>query len=142
MKQEIKDYECPYCHEHFIMTRGKFSGHIKYCDANPKSKENRENDKKRAIERHNKFIEERNKTIKEYNFKCKTCGKEYILNLSDYDFEHHNYSDYCSYSCSHSHKHTIESKKKISEAVKNSQKYKDNLNKIRSKKLDVYKLIN
>ena len=133
MKQEIKDYECPYCHEHFIMTRGKFSGHIKYCDANPKSKENRENDKKRAKERHNKFIEERNKTIKEYNFKCKTCGKEYILNLSDYDFEHHNYSDYCSRSCANTRIHSDETKLKISNGLKNSEKFNEYFNKIKSK---------
>ena len=99
MKQEIKDYECQYCHNHFKMTRGGFSNHIRYCKDNPNSEKNR----KLTSLKQKLFLEKQKQldkeTEKEYTFICENCKKKYKLILSDKQYNNHKYSNFCSLSC-------------------------------------------
>ena len=99
MKQEIKDYECPFCHNHFMTTRGGFSNHIRYCNNNPKSKLNRQLTGLRQKQALNNKKQLEKSTKKNYTFVCKECSKQYDLILSDKQYYNHNYSDFCSISC-------------------------------------------
>ena len=103
MKQEIKDYECQYCHNHFITTRGGFSNHIRYCKDNPKSIKNRLDTSNKQKEYLLKIKNEQELTRKERILICKKCGKEYRLNLTDKEFNNHKYSDFCSINCARSY---------------------------------------
>ena len=93
MKQEIKDYECPYCHKHFLMTRGGLSNHIRWCEDNPKSKINKEHLIEIYKIKHQQYLENLEKQKKEYN--------------------KGNYSKYCCKSCANTRHHSEETKEKI-----------------------------
>ena len=138
MKQEIKDYECQYCHNHFLMTRGGFSNHIRWCKNNPKYEENLNKEKERLQLKHQQYLEEIKKNKKEYKFNCKECGKEYSLKLTENEYKKGYYSKYCSKKCSHTRHHSEETKEKISNGIKNSEKYQNNLQYIRSKNLEIF----
>ena len=99
MKQEIKDYECPYCHNHFIMKRGGFSNHMRYCKDNPNSNNNRLQNSIKQKEYLTKQKELEKETEKEYIFICKECGQQYTLILTDKQYNNHKYSNFCSLSC-------------------------------------------
>lgn len=58
MKQEIKEYICPFCGEKFICNRNKFSYHKRTCIKNPNYEYNLEKIKKSKELRHQKFIDE------------------------------------------------------------------------------------
>lgn len=60
-------------------------------------------------------INENNKTV--YTFKCKNCGKEYTLMLTDKDYIKGNYSKYCSRSCANRRILSDKTKDKISRAM-------------------------
>lgn len=55
---------------------------------------------------------------KEYIFKCKKCGEEYKLYLTEYELKSGRYSKHCSRQCANSHKVSEETKNKISSAIK------------------------
>ena len=74
MKQEIKDYECPYCHKHFLMTRGGLYNHIRWCEDNPKSKINKEHLIEIYKIKHQQYLENLENQKKEYIFYCKECN--------------------------------------------------------------------
>jgi len=57
-------------------------------------------------------------TRKERKLICKKCGKEYVLNLTDKEFENKKYSKFCSKSCASSRPHSNETKEKIRNSVK------------------------
>lgn len=118
MKQEIKEYECPYCHKHFLMKRGGFSNHMRYCKDNPNSNY----EKQKISIKQKQFLEKQKQldkeTEKEYTFICKECKKEYKLILSDKQYKKHKYSNFCSVSCarkyaSHYVKHDLKEVKCI-----------------------------
>lgn len=99
MKQEYKDYECPYCHEHFYMKRGGFSNHMRYCKSNPNS----ENNKKQLSIKQKEYLQNHKQELKEYIFKCKNCSSEYKLLLTENQYNKNNYSKFCSIHCSRSY---------------------------------------
>ena len=136
MKQEIKDYECPYCHKHFLMTRGGLSNHIRWCEDNPKSKINKEHLIEIHKIKHQQYLENLEKQKKEYTFYCKECGKEYKLKLTENEYNKGNYSKYCCKSCANTRHHSGETKEKISNSLKNSEKYQNNVQKDRKKNLN------
>ena len=61
------------------------------------------------------YINENNKSL--YTFKCKGCGKEYTLLLSDREYNKGNYTKYCSRSCANKRILTDETKNKISKTL-------------------------
>ena len=130
MKQEIKDYECPYCHNHFLMKRGGFSNHLRWCKENPKYEENLNKEKQRLQLKHQQYLENKEKNKKEYKFNCKECGKEYILKLTDKQFEEGKFSKFCSRSCANTRHHSDETKQKIKESLNKSKTRKQYLEKI------------
>lgn len=99
MKQEFKDYECPYCHNHFIMKRGGFSNHMRYCKDNPNSNNNKLQNSIKQKEYLAKQKELEKETEKEYIFICQECGQQYTLILTDKQYNNHKYSNFCSLSC-------------------------------------------
>lgn len=138
MKQEIKDYECPYCHNHFLMKRGGFSNHLRWCKENPKYEENLNKEKQRLQLKHQQYLENKEKNKKEYKFNCKECGKEYSLILTENDYNKGNYSKYCCRSCSNVRHHTKETKEKISKGIKTSIKYLNNVQNRRKNNLEIF----
>jgi len=107
MKQEIKEYICKYCGEIFVGTRGGFSNHLRFCKMNPNQYPPKQ-----------KYKEVKQQT-NIYKLKCKLCGKEYELELTESQYNKNNYSKFCSRSCANTRKHTIESKQKISDGLHN-----------------------
>ena len=91
-------YKCKYCGKEFERI-SSLGGHISCCKFNP-------NNKKPQIEK------------KIYKLFCKKCGKEYKLELTEKQFNSNKYSKFCSRSCSNSHVHSEDTKKKISNGVK------------------------
>lgn len=122
-------YKCKYCSKEFENPY-QLAAHISMCKMNPKYKENLE---KRKIKKSKKEIQENRINSNPYKYKykerkliCKKCGKEYILVLTDKQFDESKYSKFCSRSCANSRQHSEETKKKISNRVKNSEKYQIN----------------
>lgn len=99
MKQEIKDYECQYCHEIFHMTRGGFSNHLRYCKLNPNSDLN----KKQLSLKQKEYLEKHKQIKNEYILYCKECGKEYKLFLTEKQYNNGKYSKFCSIFCARKH---------------------------------------
>lgn len=127
-------YICEYCKKEFKTIRGLF-GHKGHCKLNPNNteeklykryKENSQKSAKTIIEKNKIRRKVEEATRKERKLICKKCGKEYILNLTDKEFENGKYSKFCSRSCANSRQHSEETKKKIGNHVKNSEKYKIN----------------
>ena len=110
MNQEIKEYICKYCGEKFVGTRGGFSNHLRFCKMNtneypPKQK-------------HKEIKQQRNI----YKLKCKLCGKEYELELTESQYNKGNFKKFCSRSCANTRKYTEQQKQHIKEG---RQKYLD-----------------
>ena len=131
MKQEIKDYECPYCHKHFLMTCGGLSNHIRWCEDNPKSKINKEHLIEIYKIKHQQYLEKIENEKQEYTLYCKECGKEYKLKLTEKQYNKNQYSKYCCKFCAHTRHHSKETKEKISKSICTSKKYLDNVQKLR-----------
>lgn len=103
------------------------SYHSRTCELNPNREHNLQVLKDNA-EKTNKVQKERKeKNLKEHihthNLKCKKCGKEYSISIHDNLFYKGLYSHYCSASCRNSRPMSEETKKKISEGVKSSEKF-------------------
>lgn len=108
MKQEIKEYICKYCGEKFIGTRGGFSNHLRFCKMNPNEYPSKQ--------KHKETKQERNI----YKLKCKLCGKEYELELTESQYNKGNFTKFCSKSCANTRKYTEEQKQRIKQGM---QKY-------------------
>ncbi len=108
MKQEIKEYICKYCGEKFIGTRGGFSNHLRFCKMNPNEYPPKQ--------KHKETKQERNI----YKLKCKLCGKEYELELTESQYNKGNFTKFCSKSCANTRKYTEEQKQRIKQGM---QKY-------------------
>lgn len=110
MKQEIKEYICKYCGEKFVGTRGGFSNHLRFCKMNPNEYPSKQKQKETKQQ----------KNI--YKLKCKLCGKEYELELTESQYNKGNFTKFCSRSCANTRKYTEEQKQHIKEG---RQKYLD-----------------
>ena len=114
MKQDMQEFECPYCKETFYMKRGGFSNHMRYCKYNPNVNINRKNNKLMGQKMHLNYINSKN----EYTFICEHCGKEYKLKLTEDEFNKKKYTKFCSRSCANARHHSLETKQKISKSIK------------------------
>ena len=126
-------YKCQYCGKEFNNIYG-LAGHTSHCKLNPNyNKEKREKQQKKAaiaanLAKINK-AKEIEATRKERKLICKKCGKEYILNLTDKEFDNEKYSKFCSRSCANSRQHSEETKRKISQSIKETFKNHPELHK-------------
>lgn len=109
--QIIKNYKCPYCNNIFLMKRGGFSNHMRYCDDNPNALNNKLQLSIKQKEYLSKQKQLDKETEKEYTFNCKECGNEYKIILSDKQYNNHKYSEFCSISCARSNASKKASKK-------------------------------
>ena len=111
-------FVCKYCGKEFP-THQKLGGHISCCSKNP----NYENRIKNISEARKKYADSRI-----YKFVCEVCGNEYELKLSKNDYSKGKYRKTCSRKCAHiksvENRNYEEINSKISEAVKNSEKFK------------------
>lgn len=94
---KIIDYEKPQ----------QFGAHITNCEKNPNLQKIRE---KASLNRKIDRLE--------YSFVCLKCGEKYQIILKKTDFEKGKYSKYCSRKCSNKKNHSDETKKKISNSIK------------------------
>lgn len=122
-------YKCKYCEKEF--EKGyQLAAHISMCNMNPNYKENLEKRKIKKTKEELKELRIKSNPYK-YQYKerklfCKKCGKEYILNLTDKQFDSGKYTKFCSRSCANSRQHSEETKQKISNSVKNSEIFQQN----------------
>lgn len=124
---------CPYCNKDFEMTKRSFANHMKYCDENPKVKENlRLYGKKTSKATGDKIRQktEENEVRLKGEFKyfevtCERCGNHFKVKEREFLFpEREHY--FCSRSCAnhnHNTKHSDEARKKMSDKVR--QWYKE-----------------
>lgn len=122
---------CEYCGKEFEKWQS-LSAHKRHCRKNPNFNEEEYKKKNKEIgQKSGNTIKQQN-LLKEENIKkerkliCQKCGKEYILNLTDKEFNKGNYSKFCSRSCANSRQHSEETKKKISDGIKKSEKFQIN----------------
>lgn len=127
-------YKCEYCGKEFEKLQS-LSAHKGHCKLNPNNteeklkkryKETSLKGSKTIIENHKIKFQQEELTRKERKLVCQRCGKEYILNLTDKEFENNKYSKFCSRSCANTRQHSKETKKKISDGIKKSEIYKTN----------------
>lgn len=78
---------------------------------------------------------------KKFTVRCKHCGKEFTVIEDEVKFPIKGDKYFCSSFCSHSRVISSETKEKIGKGVKNSEKYKEGLERKHAKYLDRYELI-
>jgi len=95
---------CPHCKQSFLGGRS-FGAHITNCKLNPNRLSRIEKAKSK-------------KTIQkiEYKLSCIKCGSEYVVYVSEKDFNNKKYKSHCSRKCANSHLRTDESKLKSSKS--------------------------
>jgi len=103
---------CKYCKKEYSDDSGRsFSSHVGSCKMNPASKEKFKKGAATTLAKNKRTI---------YYFKCKKCNKEYELLLPLKLFNRGKYRKYCCRSCANTRKPSKETKKKISNSVKNN----------------------
>ena len=119
-------FKCKYCDKEFEKSTA-MAGHISHCEKNPnkdkncKSWQNSFNKISKTIKEKNvqyKQLHPEKYIIQEYKCNCEKCGKEYVINVTQDQFEKGMYKKRCSSSCAHSRIHTNETKEKISKSTK------------------------
>ena len=80
-KQQI----CPYCNRDIIGNYQRYGAHIGICKLNPNYQVAIEKRRQTQLIKSNR---------KDYIFNCKKCNTEYILNLTQYQYEHNKYKKY------------------------------------------------
>ena len=92
----IETFECPYCHEQLVMNKRQYANHIRWCKANPKYQEIRDNMINKIKENNDKV---HNSLFHDHVLKCEICGNEYTINISDRNFNAGRYRKTCSDEC-------------------------------------------
>lgn len=136
-------FKCKFCNREFEKLTA-LAGHISHCKENPNKKRTEEvwqNAGKKASHtlnerhKHYKQLHPEKYIIQEYKCNCEKCGKEYIVNITQEQYEKGKYKKNCSRSCANGHIISEETKKKISDGVKNSEIFKNSI----SKQYKIYK---
>lgn len=111
----MKEYKCKYCGKVFNSANA-IGGHTTYCKENP----NREKNCKICSNAQKTYVSNTHRPkspIYEYKCTCEKCGTEYIVNITQSQFDKGKYPKYCSSSCSHSRPQTNETREKIRNSV-------------------------
>ena len=115
MNNSEQKYVCPFCGKEF-KNIGRLNKHINRCVYNPN-----------LNIRYRKYLNKKMDADEEYSYlhklikmtlKCDKCNNEYTIECTLKDFDINNYSHYCSIKCRNGHKHTENTKTKISESLK------------------------
>lgn len=136
-KEPAKVFICKWCGKEIIGTHhNKLIAHQQYCEKNPKSKIRRERsqlggkragqilkDKWKQIKESDEWIQYHVLT-KNFEFVCKTCKNTYFLNLTQEEFDKHQYSEFCSTICSHSYSSKYVNSENIKLGMAKSEKVK------------------
>ena len=93
MCMEICENKCPHCGEILTMNKRSFANHVRWCKSNP-----RYNDILLSTIEKQKLT--RPSSVKNRIFNCGVCGKEYVVNCSDYIFNKNLFRKTCSDICS------------------------------------------
>lgn len=123
-------YNCKYCGKEFEK-HYSLAAHVSMCNQSPNYDENR---KKRSIRQKGQFKltqkminEHPEKYIKkDFIINCPKCGKEFIITCNQNTYDKGKYKHYCSRKCANSHIVSDETKLKIGNGVKTSEKFKVN----------------
>ena len=132
----MKTFNCKHCGKEFITENrsdiGKFIYHQKFCEKNPDRQKNIDSRKRGSITM-NRKVNQRNhenrinmeSTRRPRTFNCKRCNKEYVLNLTDHEYEKFiepnsksKLSRYCSPYCAHVRNISENTKKSISDKLR------------------------
>lgn len=112
--EDNKKHICKFCNKEFNSGQS-LGAHIIHCSKNPNSYQ-----KDFSLRKKEKF--EKNNPLKEYKLICLVCGKEYILQIRQNQFNEGNYRKTCCSSCAHKlsllHTNLEEKNKKISDSLK------------------------
>lgn len=139
-------FKCKFCGREFEKSVS-LAGHVSHCKENLNKKRTKEAYKKWSIHGLDVYKENRKKykelhpekyVINEYRCNCEKCGKEYIVNITKEQFEKGNYKKNCSRSCANGHRVSEETKQKISNGVKNFNKFNDKIARVTSKNIVQY----
>ena len=115
MNNSEQKYVCPFCGKKFENV-GRLNKHINRCVYNPN-----------LNIRYRKYLNKKMDVDEEYSYlhelikmtlKCNKCNNEYTIECTLKNFDINNYSHYCSIECRNGHKHTENTKTKISESLK------------------------
>ncbi len=99
--------ECPYCKQIIEFEhRNGFASHCGNCKKRPGYWD--------GIKR---MAQKRLDKRKDFEFKCKKCGKPYIVNLTPNQYKHKKYRLHCSQKCANSHIQTEKQNKRRSETI-------------------------
>lgn len=124
-------YTCKYCGKQFEKVQS-CSAHIAYCRLSPNYKENirRKSIRMKGISTvTQKMIDSHPEKYikKEFKIICPKCGNGFIITCTENDFKKGKYRHYCSRKCANSHVVSIETKVKIGNSVRNSEKFKKSI---------------
>lgn len=122
--KEIKEYTCPYCHEHLTMNPRQYANHIRWCKKNPSYERILGETSQNLKDAANKRIIKKYGQYKEYDVICSCCGNHLKIKEREGKFDPTK-KYYCSRSCSNTHNHSLETKRKIQESLlKTIKRYK------------------
>lgn len=132
-------YICEYCKKEFKKQQS-LAAHKRHCKLNPNFDEEKyrkilsESAKKgyTTFKQNNKEIFEKHT----YKCICQKCGKEYNVELTEQQYNKKQFSKFCSKSCSNSHVVSNQTKQKISQSLKCSEKFKINNKKANLARLE------
>lgn len=140
-------YTCNHCRREFESI-SSLAAHISHCKNNPNKKRTQDSyieNLKKGLETQRKQREEYKKLhpyeyeIKDFVCSCKKCGKAYHISATQKQFDLGKYRKNCSTSCANKRNLTEETKKKISNGVKSSEKFIESCNRRRTLEQKVYK---
>ena len=126
----MKIIYCKYCHKPFetdgsFKRAGQITAHMRTCEFNPKRLANIEAQKRGSRTMNRKNAEHKHmlavlneQTRKDYKFRCKLCNKEFVISMTDREYQKRQndvkgcgrkYCDHCAHSigghaANHSHK--------------------------------------
>ena len=124
--KEKNMYKCEYCRKEFETYQG-LAGHKSHCPLNPNKKRTHEStseaNKKARLTYIAKHPEKYVKKV--FKFICPKCGNEYEVLKTECEIKKGDYKKYCSLTCANSHTISQETRNKISQSLKTSDKAKE-----------------
>lgn len=142
-------YKCKFCGKEYLKPQS-LAAHVSHCKLNPNKRTKKSYNYKIGLNKVLENLQEEKQNnpykyeIKEFTVNCKKCGKEYLIHTTEEKFDKGLYTKHCSRSCANSHIHSNDTKKKISNSLKNSDIIKEkvennNLIKIENNKHKICK---
>lgn len=139
-------YKCKYCNKEFEKAHS-LAAHVSMCRYSPKFEEavkiRASKLKGKSTTTQSKIEKFPEKYIKkDFIIICPRCGKEFVVNCTQNEYNRGEYRHYCSIKCAHSRTQSEETKQKIKENVKSSEIYQKNNNIAIQNRIKKYNQIN